>query len=74
MRAGLVVIAVLSVLGIGFAACGGGSSGTPEEQVKDRTAEFLEAELDGEKERACAMATNPLEECGRPRPRGRLPR
>jgi hypothetical protein len=43
---------------IGVSACGGGSSGSPEEQVKDRTVEFTQAVIDGDNGRACAMTTD----------------
>jgi hypothetical protein len=43
-----------------ISACGGGSgSSSPEDDVKEVSADFIEALIDGENGRACAMTTDP---------------
>jgi hypothetical protein len=41
---------------------GGGGSASPEDEVKDTVTEFLEAAIEGENGRACAMTTD-VDEC-----------
>jgi hypothetical protein len=55
---GRIVVGAL-VLGVGVAGCGGdGGSSSPEEEVKDTVAQFLEYAIDGENGRACALTTD----------------
>jgi hypothetical protein len=49
------------VLALGASACGGGSE-SPEAEVKDTVTEFLEAAIEGQNGRACAMTTD-VDEC-----------
>jgi hypothetical protein len=53
---------LLAVLVVFVSACGGGSGSSPEDEVKDTVTEFLEAAIDGENGRACAMTTD-VNEC-----------
>lgn len=49
-----------AVLVLVISACGGGSgSSSPEDDVKEVSADFIEALIDGENGRACAMTTDP---------------
>jgi hypothetical protein len=59
MRFHLVAVATVVVLAT---ACGGGGSSSPEQEVKDVTADFLEAMIDGRNGEACALTTN-VDEC-----------
>lgn len=51
-----------AALVLAMSACGGGGSESPEGEVKDTTADFLEAAIDGENGKACALTTD-VETC-----------
>jgi hypothetical protein len=56
---GFAALAAATLLAAG---CGGGGGGSSEDEVKDATAGFLGALIDGRNEQACASTTDP-EEC-----------
>jgi hypothetical protein len=50
--------AIVLAAGLVLAGCGGSSSGSPEEEVKDLYVDFVEALIDEETGDACAMTTD----------------